>query len=325
MSGNERIVTMASCWKRIAAAVCALCLCTGAALAEETVFAAPDDGAAVSTEQAIDPGALPDEIQKLLDTAVGEIGYTERSDGYSKYGAWTGDPYSEWCAEFICWCVHMTDQLYGYEMLNTLYPYYTGQNTGRDWFIARGRFVYRRAYAPGWGWQWLIGADGMMETDDYIPVPGDLVFFSYNSADDTVHVALVEYSAYAKDGSVLLHVIEGNNPESVKRSVYTLSNPQVLGFGCWRDVVDTTMQYGNSGDKVLKLQQSLGKLGYLSERNFTSSYLSNTRDAVSKFQRVVMGVTPTGIADRETQLAIRHAVDKAELYDPDAWQVTDGN
>lgn len=311
--------------KRVFAVIGALCVLMGGAAAEETVFAAPEDGAQGSAEQAINPGTLPDSIQKFLDTAVGEIGYTERSDGYSKYGAWTGDAYSEWCAEFVCWCVHMTDQLYGSDLLNTVYPYYTGQNTGRDWFVARGRFVYRRGYAPDWGWQWLKGANGMMETNDYIPLPGDLVFFSYNSAGDTVHVAIVEYSAYAEDGSVKLHVIEGNNPDSVKRSVYALDNSQVLGFGCWRDAVDTTITFGNSGDKVLLLQRNLGKLGYLSERHFTSTYLGNTRDAVSRFQRQVMGITPTGIADRDTQLAIQYEVDKAELYDPDAWLVTEGN
>ncbi|HRX09156.1 MAG TPA: peptidoglycan-binding protein [Candidatus Limiplasma sp.] len=309
--------------RRICAITWVLCLLLGAAAAEEPLFAVPQGTDTVDGEQIIYPGELPDEIQKLLDTAIGELGYTELSDGYSKYGAWTGDPYSEWCAEFVCWCVNMTDQLYGYKLLKTVYPYYTGQNTGRDWFVARGRFVFRRAYSPGWGWQWLKDADGMMETNDYIPLPGDLVFFSYNSSGDTVHVALVEYCAYGPDGSVWIHVIEGNNPQSVKRSVYALDNSQVLGFGCWLDVVDTTIQFGNTGDKVLKLQQNLGKLGYLNERHFTSTYLSNTRDAVSKFQRTVMGVTPTGIADRDTQLAIQREVDRMNLFDPEAWLVTE--
>ncbi len=312
-------------WKLLCATLAALCLLLGVASAEETVFAAPEETATAQGEHIIDPGQLPDEIQNLLGTAIGEIGYTERSDGYSKYGAWAGDPYSEWCAEFVCWTVHMTDQMHGYNMLKRVYPYYSGQNTGRDWFMARGRFVYRRGFASGWGRQWLKDQDGMMETNDYIPLPGDLVFFSYNSAGDTVHVALIEYCSYAQDGSVLLHVIEGNNPSSVKRSVYSLDNSQVLGFGCWRDVVDTTIMFGNTGDKVLKLQQDLGKLGFLAERHFTSTYLSNTRDAVSKFQRTVMGITPTGIADRATQLAIAFEVDTMELFEPEAWLVVPDN
>ena len=318
---------MTNRWRRtLAVGLAAALLIAQTALAEETAAPTPQPAAAaVETERKIDAGTLPDNIQRLLDTAAQEIGYTEESNGYNKYGAWAGEPYSEWCAEFICWCVNRTDNLYGYGMLDTVYPFYTGQNTGRDWFVSRGRFVFRRGYQPGWGWQWLRDADGMMKVNDYIPRPGDLIYFSYNAAGDTAHVALVEYCAYAADGSVVIHVIEGNNPDRVQRSAYALDNSQVLGFGCWGDVVDTTIQYGNTGDKVLKLQQNLGRLGYLAERNFTSTYASNTRNAVYKFQQNMPGKTPTGIADRETQLRILYEIEKLEIRDPHSWLVTDGN
>ncbi len=318
---------MTNRWRGILAAACAAALLMAQAAAAEEAMPAeiasvPQDMTA-EAEQAIDFGKLPESIEKLLETAAQEIGYAEESNGYNKYGAWTGNPYSEWCAEFICWCVHMTDHLYGYEMLNNVYPYYTGQNTGRDWFVTRGRFVYRKGHVPGWGWQWLKGGSGMMQPNEYIPRPGDLVYFSYNTDGDTAHVALVEYCAYAADGSVLIHVIEGNNPDRVQRAVYPLDNSQVLGFGCWGDVVDTTMQYGNTGTKVLELQQNLGRLGYLSERNFTSSFASNTRNAVSVFQQTIPGKAPTGVADRDTQLAIQHEIEKLEIQDPNSWLVTD--
>ena len=326
---------MTSRWTRTCAVFCALLLLFTAAaaeetaapvVAEETYFATPDAADdLLDDQQVIEQGALPENIRLLLETAAQEIGYTEESDGYTKYGAWTGDPYSQWCAEFICWSIHMTDHLYDYSMLNNIYPYYTGQNTGRDWFVSRGRFVYRRGYQPGWGWQWLKDADGMMQPGDYIPRPGDLVYFSYNEQGDTVHVALVEFCTRDESGKVHLHVIEGNNPSSVQRSVYALDNPQVQGFGCWADVVDTTIQYGNTGDKVLALQKDLGRLGYLAERHFTATFASNTRNAVATFQQNMPGKAPTGIADRETQLAIQYEIEKLELHDPSAWLVTDGN
>ena len=325
---------MTSRWRRICAvALAAALLIAQAGLAEETGTdtAVPDAIDAIEEtvqeaavqEKIIDTGMLPENIAKLLETAVQEIGYTEESNGYNKYGAWTGDPYSEWCAEFICWCIHMTDHLYGYDMLNNLYPYYTGQNTGRDWFVTRGRFVYRKGYSPGWGWQWLKYGDGIMEPNEYIPRPGDLVYFSYNPNGDTSHVALVEYCTYTADGGVNIHVIEGNNPDSVQRAVYVLDNSQVLGFGCWGDVVDTTIQYGNTGDKVLKLQQNLGRLGYLAERHFTSTFASNTRNAVATLQQNMGAKTPTGVADRDTQLAIQTEIEKLEIQDPESWLVTD--
>jgi hypothetical protein len=333
---------MTSRWRRICALFCAvMTLHMGAAMAQESAEAVDETADAVAeaaadtvvettaepaqTEQIIDQGTLPETIQKLLETAVAEIGYTEGNAGYSKYGAWAGDPYSEWCAEFVCWCVNMTDKLYGYELLNNVYPYYTGQNTGRDWFITRGRFVFRKGYQSGWGWQWLKSGDGMMAVNDYIPLPGDFVYFSYDSAGDTAHVALVEYCAYAADGSVNIHVIEGNNPDSVQRAVYPLNNSQILGFGCRDDVVDTTMQYGNTGDKVLQLQQDLGSLGYLTSQNFTGTYASNTRNAVTAFQQNMAGKTPTGVADRDTQIAIQNEIEKLAIDDPDSWLVVDGN
>ena len=324
---------MKSRWNRVCT-ICAVILLAGAgigAAAENTAVPAETAAAQPTApeitpepERVIDPGALPEHIVKLLETAAQEIGYTEETGGYTKYGAWTGEPYAQWCAEFICWSVHMTDQLYGTAMLNVTYPFYTGRNTGRDWFIARGRFVFRRGYQPGWGWQWLKNGAGLMRTNEYIPLPGDLVYFSYGPAGDTAHVALVEYCAYGPGGGVNIHVIEGNNPESVQRAVYPLDNSQILGFGCWGDVVDTTMQYGNTGDKVLALQQSLGRLGYLSQRHYTSTYASNTRQAVLLFQQTMPGKTPTGVADRETQLAIGHAIEKLEFDDPNSWLVSDG-
>ena len=117
-----------------------------------------------------------------------------------------------------------------------------------------------------------------------------------------------------------MHVIEGNNPDRVARNVYALDDSKVLGFGCWFDVVDTTIKYGVSGDKVLALQQNLGKLGYLDERHFTSTCLSHTRQAVVAFQQD-MGKSPTGVADRETQLAIADQILEMVFSDPDAFLV----
>ncbi len=112
-----------------------------------------------------------------------------------------------------------TDQRFGYALLNDVYPNYGGQNTGRDWFIARGRFVYRKGNCPDWGYQWLKGSDHLLTKNEYVPHPGDLVFFSYNQAGDTEHVALVEYCACDADGNVNIHVIEGNNPPACSATV----------------------------------------------------------------------------------------------------------
>ena len=263
-------------------------------------------------------------VDLLLEVAIGELGYTEGPNNYSKYGEWSGDANAAWCAEFVCWCVNEVDRVYLTELLNVVYPNYSGQNTGRDWFIARGRFVYRRGNCPDWGYQWLIGADHLMTVNEYIPQPGDLMFFSYNEAGDTEHVALVEYCSLDENGDVIVHVIEGNNPSSVARNSYYLSNSQILGFGACQDVVDTTMRPGNTGDKVLVLQQMLCELGYLDERHLTGSFGSNTRAAVTAYQSANLpGKTANGIADRETQQAIQAEYEALVLSQPESWLVSE--
>lgn len=272
-------------------------------------------------ETVIDPGETPDFVKSLLQIAIAELGYTEGPNNLTKYGEWSGDPNAAWCAEFICWCADQADQRYGQNLLNVVYPNYSGQNTGRDWFITKGRFVYRKGNCPQWGYQWLKGCDHLMKKNDYIPRPGDLVFFSYNEAGDTEHVALVEYSARAADGRVIVHVIEGNNPSSVQRNSYYLNNSQVLGFGTCEDVADTTMRSGNSGDKVLALQKNLVALGFLEEKHETGTYGSNTKAAVMAYQKNMEGKAVTGIADRETQQAIEAAIRQLEYDSPDTWLV----
>ena len=105
---------MTNRWKRTCAAVCAaVLLIAQAGAAEETIpvdaasqtqtetadgatgaqsetaEAVPDAQAetpAEEQEQVIDFGTLPESIEKLLETAAQEIGYTEESNGYNKYG-----------------------------------------------------------------------------------------------------------------------------------------------------------------------------------------------------------------------------------------------
>ncbi|MCL1854267.1 MAG: CHAP domain-containing protein [Clostridia bacterium] len=272
-------------------------------------------------ETILDPGATPEFVRLLLEVAAEEIGNGEGPRGYTKYGDWAGNPYAEWCAEFVCWCVDQVDQRYGARLLRNVYPFYTGQNTGRDWFITRGRFVYRKGHCPGWGYQWLLGEDALMKKNDYIPRPGDLVFFSYNAAGDTEHVAIVEYCAMDGAGDVLIHVIEGNNPSRVQRNTFRLNNSQVLGFGACQDVVGTTMRGGNRGDKVRWLQESLHELGYLDARHITGTYGSHTKSAVAAFQRTLADKTANGIADIITQNSLRAVLYEKEYNSPDTWLV----
>ena len=108
---------------------------------------------------------VPDYVEHLLEVAAGEVGYTE-DHGYSKYGAWAGDPAAQWCAEFQCWCVDQVDQRWGTSLLRSIYPYYTSSNTGRSWFVREGRYVVRKGQVEGWGYEWLKGRDRFVQAGD---------------------------------------------------------------------------------------------------------------------------------------------------------------
>ncbi len=274
-------------------------------------------------EEKIAPAVpVPDYVTWLLEVASGEVGYREGEHGRSKYGEWAGDPYCQWCAEFLCWCVDQVDQRYDMNLLGTVFPRYSGQNTGRAWFIREGRFIVRKGEVDGWGYEWLKGRREYVRTGDYIPQPGDYIFFTWTSGSDTDHVALVEYCSRDDAGRVAIHVIEGNNPVGVARNVYDLSNTQILGYGTVHDLADITMRFGNNGVKVRALQDKLSYLGLLDPKHVSGNYGNATVEAVRAFQSA-HGLRANGVANMETQLLLSDEVDLKIDRDPATWTVVD--
>ena len=265
---------------------------------------------------------VPNYVQWLIGVASGELGYREGEHGYSKYGEWAGDPLAQWCAEYLCWCVDQVDQRYGTKLLHKVYPMYSGSNTGRSWYIQQGRYIVRWGNLDNWGYQWLKGEDHFLTTGDYIPQPGDWVFFTWDSDFDTDHVALVEYCTRDQAGNVQIHVLEGNAPDEVQRNVYDLTYTRILGFGTVHDAMDITMRSGNSGVKVKQLQEKLCYLGYLSPEKVDGVYGSGTIEAIRAFQ-TDKGLKVHGIANIATQTALNKAYDVAIDNDPATWLVID--
>ena len=265
---------------------------------------------------------VPDYVSLLLSVASDEVGYTEGDHGRSKYGEWAGDPYAQWCAEFQCWCVDQVDQRYGTTLLNRVYPLYSASNTGRAWFIEAGRYVIRTGPVDGWGYQWLKGAQDYVHTGDYIPQPGDWVFFTWTAGTDTDHVALVEYCSRDDNGRIFVHVIEGNKPNAVARAAYSLMDKSILGYGTVHDVMDITMRFGNTGEKVRSLQEKLIYLGYLDESLLSGHFGTGTMKAVRAFQSD-HALRPSGIATRDMQLLLEQDWKEKRDHDPAIWTVID--
>ena len=264
---------------------------------------------------------VPDYVEHLLQVAVEEIGYTE-DHGYSKYGTWAGDPAAQWCAEFLCWCVDQVDQRWNTSLLRKVYPFYTSSNTGLRWFLREGRFVVRKGKVENWGYQWLKGRSEYVRSGDYIPQPGDWVFFNWGGGIDTEHVALVEYCTQSLSGIVQVHVIEGNNPVAVARNVYELNSPSIIGYGTVRDVADITMRFGNQGEKVRLLQEKLAYLGFLDTTLVSGRFGDSTAEAVRAYQ-ASRSLTPNGIATMQTQLLLEKEYTEKYLNDSEIWFVVE--
>ena len=266
---------------------------------------------------------VPDYVTWLLEVASGEVGYKEGEHGRTKYGEWAGDPYCQWCAEFQCWCVDQVDQLHGTSLLTNVYPRYSASNEGRAWFISAGRYVIRKGEVDGWGYEWLKGSHKFISSGDYIPQPGDWVFFTWTSDDDTDHVALVEYCTRdTETGEVLIHVIEGNKPSSVARDTYELNYSRILGYGTVHDVADIILRFGNKGEKVRQLQEKLVYLGFLDPQYVNGTFGNATVEAVRAFQSS-RGLQKYGLANMATQYALDEAVEEKYMNDPSTWTVSD--
>ena len=275
-------------------------------------------------ETPIDPAyPVSDYVEWLLETARSELGVTEDKGNVTKYGTWAGQPSAEWCAEFLCWCVHQTDQNHGVKMLSRQFPMYTGTNTGRDWYLNQGRYVARRGIVRAWGTQWYKNGK-MVTLNSYVPQPGDWMFLSNASTWDTTHVAMVEYCARDEDGNVTVHVIEGNSPfaetkDAVVRNSYPIDFWAILGYGTVNDVADTVMRFGNKGEKVKQLQQALLDAGLFPiGQKITGQYGAITENCIKNIQRE-MNAPETGIADYATQMALKKLVSAASPDNDDNW------
>lgn len=47
-----------------------------------------------------------DQRADLIGVALTQVGYREEASGYTKYGAWYGAPYTDWCGMFVSWCAN---------------------------------------------------------------------------------------------------------------------------------------------------------------------------------------------------------------------------
>lgn len=148
----------------------------------------------------------------VLAVAKSQLGYRESTDnyiveedgttmkGYTRYGAWYGDSYGDWCAMFVSFCLN-----YAEVPRNEVPIDCNCQN-----------------------WIQTLSDRGMYfdASSDYQPEPGDLIFFSIKKNGTSDHVGLV-----AEVNEYTIKTIEGNSGNQVEYNTYEINDERILGYG----------------------------------------------------------------------------------------------
>ncbi|MCD7866597.1 MAG: hypothetical protein LUG54_11470 [Clostridiales bacterium] len=157
----------------------------------------------------------------VVAAAQSQIGYQESTlnyiladdgetkNGYTRYGEWAGNPYGDWDAMFVSFC------LYYAGVSTEKFPESTG------------------AYA------WSVNLQDMdlyADAAEYTPVAGDLVFFDTDEDGKIDRVGIIAelMAADAEDDASdkdVISVIEGNYEDAVCLNEYAINDETILGYG----------------------------------------------------------------------------------------------
>ncbi|MBP3647953.1 MAG: Cna B-type domain-containing protein [Clostridia bacterium] len=153
----------------------------------------------------------------VLAIAASQLGYHESTDnyivledgettrGYTRYGAWYGAPYSDWCAMYASFCLHYA-QVEGMPL---------------------------EAHCQKWIWALSEPeVDLYRTTEEYRPKPGDLIFFDYDEDDRSDHVGFVV------EISDVIKTIEGNSDDRVRNVTYELDDETIMGYGLIPEILN---------------------------------------------------------------------------------------
>lgn len=137
----------------------------------------------------------------IVSVALSQVGNV----GGETYWSWYGfSEHVDWCACFVSWCANAC----GYIDAGVMPKFASCTSGGMAWFKEHGQWQER----------------------DYIPNPGDIIFFDWASnglAGDADHVGIVE-----KVENGRIYTIEGNSDDSVRQNSYPVGYLEIRGFGC---------------------------------------------------------------------------------------------
>ena len=174
-------------------------------------------------------GVWADDVVAIAES---QIGYKESKENYlvdenesmkgiTRYGQWYGDPYGDWCAMFVSFCLH-----YAEVPENVIPP---------------------EADCEKWA-QSLESSDRYSASGDYTPEKGDLIFFDLDEDGTIDHVGITEkVEKDDMDDVVAITSIEGNATDMVKCNNYSISDERLVGYGL---LSQTEKEIANTSSKV---------------------------------------------------------------------------
>lgn len=214
--------------------------------------------------------------EQIIETEMHELGYTEQSDGWTKYGQWFADNIAhnqafaraDWCAMFQTWSMYISN------VPGSCWPYVSPQgsevNYMANWLEEKG---------------FRTGADDM-------PEPGDILFYSWEGDEsDLDHVGLITKVQGSTPDKALLQVCEGNYNNMVAwRWIYYRDARVAKTFRlpCADDDVFPSLSFmlkrGDEGYAVEILQAGLIYRGYDILGGVDGIFGQYTEDALKAYQ-----------------------------------------
>lgn len=166
---------------------------------------------------------LPEELtgvwaEDLLAVAESQLEYKESTrnyiiaddgeiKGYSRYGAWYGNAYGDWCAMFASFCLNYA------EVDEERMPREAGCQKWIELLSEEEYGLYREASA-------------------YEAVPGDLIFFDTEGDAGSDHVGIVvEVLEETEENGRQIRTIEGNASDMVCCRTYEIDDESIVGYG----------------------------------------------------------------------------------------------
>ena len=139
----------------------------------------------------------------IVGVAKTQVGYTESSNGSTKYGAFFDEPKMDWCAAFIVWCADQAG------IPTSVIPKNASSTGLKNFYNQRGLYHVSQGHGGS-----------------YTPKPGDIAIVSRTSDPNNItHVGLV---AWYSDGRI--GTVEGNYGDKVAEVTYTSSATKIVGF-----------------------------------------------------------------------------------------------